>query len=1307
MANGFDNQVGAGEGIDFQPVVQRQANPRPGPAPAPQTREDGTDFKPLSAQPTQSPQLAPASVPKGLLTPGNIDLHNRPVVHNADGTTSSVRSMSFEENGREILVPTVREDGSGLMSDQEAIDAYRKTGKHLGMFRDPTSADAYAEQLHNDYAAGKYGAKYAPGTPENAAAGNPRAAADGIDFQPVTSQRPTSPSPEQPRETISAYTPSLWERAKNAVTAGIPRYSSRTASNPKFGQVQLISPEEAMTPGEQERHPIVTGLGEVAGGLTSPENTAILAASGGLGELPGFAGRLLPRLVSGAFSAQMARDAYRQVPDFKAAIDRGDWSEAKRIGTHIAAEGLMSYLGARHALNGKTAAPVRTEEQPIRSARAPLALPAGDTIGGEPIQTRLGPGLRPLITPEPARTPEGAIRAPLSPLGTLKALPPARVELPEDQGFLADQPTPLPRLPSLRPRTITVEPTEVTTTTSPLRSQQLSAEEPPKLPRPLAIPPAAAERTEMPRLSKLSIPTAGIEVSGPPRAQASAEGPTAEMQRAANLTFGQLKQNPLEQQYARDTWTAMLNRERSPEPPQGMPLARARSIQSKLAGIASGEGLPSALNPDPRTSRQFAPDELAAAHQRLVEASGMLEQATRPGRYESVEESGEKGQGWYGVKSLRTMFPWFADMKESPAELRRAIERQQGPAYNRLLQSASEYEQSSREATRSIVQDVAPDLDQLVGQVKGIDPELAQILSDASTGKLGVFDGSIDQVRQWAERHIEDARQLTGFSSAIDELAAAERAEHAGAGGAPEVPRAAGESRPGEGVFPGLESAVAEQRRGAAQRQGEKLTEQINRPPESIEAAAGEMETKSPLFRGTEASPQSELFGKASRQSAGVDPTMLREGARIAQQAWQRNIAEPFIDRVLKIGDKYQKVRAVDPAVATGLHLLHNAPQYLRSKAAQTVHDVIGNLSRAQERLFTLLADADSRENLRANHPAEYRQALADPAIQDALRKYQPIERDLTATRARLGGDVLDQDYLRRIYEKYVPGVGKEQAPGSAERATTGFDRVIRPQRLGTLSREATAEYHYEKGLHEFGPAFATKFIGTNLGALRDTVAKDFLSKATQLQAGAPEPRSIEYSGETYYRPDIASDMGRGARAYDRYDPTAGEKFPQAADGKFLGPREVVRALNDYGRREENEPSGLRRWFQEQVIGFGFGIPHVANILRRVSQNVEGGALNPKGWADAWRVTFDKELRARGMKGLDDPTFDMLARQGAISTGELAQLKEYWGGNLNPANWTRKLAGAGHRLLYEPGAAGGLGGIDQDPSGVQPWLAGE
>lgn len=86
---------------------------------------------------------------------GNIDLYNRPHVQNADGTVSTVRSMSFEQDGKEILVPTVSEDGR-IMSDDEAIKQYQETGKHLGVFNTPEEANAYADQLHKDYAAGKY-----------------------------------------------------------------------------------------------------------------------------------------------------------------------------------------------------------------------------------------------------------------------------------------------------------------------------------------------------------------------------------------------------------------------------------------------------------------------------------------------------------------------------------------------------------------------------------------------------------------------------------------------------------------------------------------------------------------------------------------------------------------------------------------------------------------------------------------------------------------------------------------------------------------------------------------------------------------------------------------------------------------------------------------------------------------------------------------------------------------------------------------------------------------------------------------------
>ncbi|TGR84267.1 hypothetical protein EN866_33365 [Mesorhizobium sp. M2D.F.Ca.ET.223.01.1.1] len=93
------------------------------------------------------PGPAPTGTPAGQVEPGNIDLAKRPIVKNADGTISTVRSMSFEEDGKEILVPTVSPDGK-ILSDQQAIDLYHKTGQKLGVFDTPEHADAYAQALH-------------------------------------------------------------------------------------------------------------------------------------------------------------------------------------------------------------------------------------------------------------------------------------------------------------------------------------------------------------------------------------------------------------------------------------------------------------------------------------------------------------------------------------------------------------------------------------------------------------------------------------------------------------------------------------------------------------------------------------------------------------------------------------------------------------------------------------------------------------------------------------------------------------------------------------------------------------------------------------------------------------------------------------------------------------------------------------------------------------------------------------------------------------------------------------------------------
>ena len=91
----------------------------------------------------------------GLIVPGNINLHRRPVVRNADGSISTVRSMTFtDDDGRAVLIPSVIE-GRGIVPFEQAVKHYYQTGQHLGIFEDPDQADAYARSLH-EAQAGEY-----------------------------------------------------------------------------------------------------------------------------------------------------------------------------------------------------------------------------------------------------------------------------------------------------------------------------------------------------------------------------------------------------------------------------------------------------------------------------------------------------------------------------------------------------------------------------------------------------------------------------------------------------------------------------------------------------------------------------------------------------------------------------------------------------------------------------------------------------------------------------------------------------------------------------------------------------------------------------------------------------------------------------------------------------------------------------------------------------------------------------------------------------------------------------------------------
>jgi hypothetical protein len=188
-------------------------------------------------------------------------------------------------------------------------------------------------------------------------------------FTPVD-ETPSTPKPIADPMTGSvssmrAAEPSAWQRVKSAfpiidrVETGLGQAGASLGMSPSNAQAlakplpgmetqQAIAPEQAMTPSERQAHPIATGAGEFAGGMTTPENALLTGLTAGPSP------QLVGRALGATFSAQVLKGAYDQYAPLKAAADAKDWPEVERLGTHLVLGATMGLLGVRRTIRGES-----------------------------------------------------------------------------------------------------------------------------------------------------------------------------------------------------------------------------------------------------------------------------------------------------------------------------------------------------------------------------------------------------------------------------------------------------------------------------------------------------------------------------------------------------------------------------------------------------------------------------------------------------------------------------------------------------------------------------------------------------------------------------------------------------------------------------------------------------------------------------------------------------------------------------------------------------------------------------------------
>lgn len=190
----------------------------------------------------------------------------------------------------------------------------------------------------------------------------------GTIAKPATAQAP------QPESKIEARTPGLWETVTAPIREGA------------LGRALHISTETAAARAEDSSNPIlrfeaaapqegaIRGVSKLMSSLTTPENIVLLAGTGGIGNVESAIGKTgLAQLSKLGFSSLMVSNAIQRTPGVVEAIKKGDWAQARELGTQALGE---LFLGA-HGASDVAKFPRTTPAPPVdlMSGRSTLPTP--------------------------------------------------------------------------------------------------------------------------------------------------------------------------------------------------------------------------------------------------------------------------------------------------------------------------------------------------------------------------------------------------------------------------------------------------------------------------------------------------------------------------------------------------------------------------------------------------------------------------------------------------------------------------------------------------------------------------------------------------------------------------------------------------------------------------------------------------------------------------------------------------------------------------------------------------------------------